>query len=104
MNVQKMQKLSGRKAEILASSQRNAADRQKFWERAAFFHEEDLRYLRFLVPEGLRVLELGCGIGNLLTDLKPNFGLGVDFSPAIIAKAKQLHPEMHFLLGDAENP
>jgi SAM-dependent methyltransferase len=65
------------------------------------------RYLswgRFLIPEDLRVLELGCGIGKLLADLKPSFGFGVDFSPAIIGKAKQLHPDMHFILGDAENP
>ena len=38
-----------------------------------FFHEEDLRYLRFLIPEGLRVLELGCGIGNTLAGLQAKF-------------------------------
>ena len=29
---------------------------------------------------GARVLELGCGTGELLADLKPSFGVGVDFS------------------------
>jgi SAM-dependent methyltransferase len=79
-----MQNPSSRKAAILANSERIAADREKFWQRAAFFHEEDLRYLRFLIPEGLRVLEIGCGTGNVLAGLKPSFGLGVDFSPAMI--------------------
>jgi len=95
---------STRKAAILASSERASADREDFWKRAAFFHEEDLRYLRFLIPEGLRVLELGCGTGNVLAGLKPSFGLGVDFSAAMLAQAERLHPDMHFQAGDVEDP
>ena len=68
--------ISSRKAAILDSSEKNAAYRQKFWKRAAFFHEEDLRYLRFLIPDGLRVLELGCGTGNTIAALKRSFGIG----------------------------
>ena len=96
--------ISSRKAAILDSSEKNAAYRQKFWKRAAFFHEEDLRYLRFLIPEGLRVLELGCGTGNTIAALKPSFGIGVDFSPAVIAEARRLHPDLQFEVGDVEDP
>jgi hypothetical protein len=64
-------KVSPRKAAILAASERNAVNRQAFRRRAAFFHEEDLRYLRFLIPEGLRVLDLGCSTGDVLAGLKP---------------------------------
>jgi SAM-dependent methyltransferase len=99
-----MKNLSLRKTEIFASSEQGAADREKFWRRAAFFHQEDLRYLRFLIPEGLRILELGCGIGNTLAGLKPSFGLGVDFSPAMIAQARRLHPDLQFIVGDVEDP
>jgi SAM-dependent methyltransferase len=96
--------LSARKSEILADSNRNAADRQEFWQRAEFFHEEDSRYLRFLIPGGSRVLELGCGIGNTLASLKPSFGLGVDFSPEMITQAQRLHPNLQFQVGDVEDP
>ncbi|MGC2044940.1 MAG: class I SAM-dependent methyltransferase, partial [Pseudolabrys sp.] len=99
-----MKNYSLRKTEILATSERNAAGREEFWRRAEFFHEEDLRYLRFLIPEGLRVLELGCGIGNTLAGLKPSFGLGVDFSPAMIEQARRLHPDLQFEVGDVEDP
>jgi SAM-dependent methyltransferase len=99
-----MQSFSPRKAAIFAASEQNAADREKFWRRAAFFHEEDLRYLRFLIPQGLRVLELGCGTGNVLAGLKPSFGFGVDFSPAMIDQAKRLHPDLYFQIGDVEDP
>src|SRR5690349_11593422 len=99
-----MKNLSPRKTEIFASSEQNAADREKFWRRAAFFHQEGLRYLRFFVPEGLRGLVFGCGIGRRLDGLKPCFGLGGAFSPAMIAQARRLHPDVKFVVGDVEDP
>src|SRR2546430_2715643 len=70
---------------------------------AAFFHAEDLLYLKFLVPEGARVLELGCGTGDLLAALKPAFGVGVDFSAGMIEQARKAHPDLTFLVGDIED-
>ena len=95
--------LSPRKAVIRDQSEKNAAMRQAFRRRAAFFHEEDLRYLRFLIPEGLRILEIGCGAGDVLAALKPSYGVGVDFSPAMIAEAKRLYADLDFRIGDAED-
>jgi hypothetical protein len=51
--------LSPRKQEIRRSFDATAAERASWRRRAAFFHSEDLRYLKFLIPEGSRVLELG---------------------------------------------
>jgi len=67
---------------------------------AAFYHALLRRYYRFLVPEGLRVLELGCGNGDLLAALKPSLGVGVDFSAEMIRLASRKHPDLHFTLGD----
>lgn len=95
--------ISPRKAAILAHSERLAPRRRQYRERAAFFHDEDLRYLRFLVPEGLRILDIGCGTGDLLAALKPSHGVGVDFSAGMIEEARRLYPQLEFKAGDAED-
>src|SRR5689334_4919844 len=94
---------SPRKQAIKALSDRQAPERAYWLKRGEFFHREDLLYLKFLIPEGARVLELGCGTGDLLAELKPSFGVGVDFSDAMIAEAKKAHPDLTFVSGDIED-
>ena len=77
---------------------RRAAFRPKEGER--FYHQLLKRHFRFLVPPGLRVLELGCSIGNLLAAVQPARGVGVDFSPAVIELARQRHPDSEFHTAD----
>lgn len=95
---------TGRKAEIFKHSESFAATRKDWRERARFFHGEDEAYLRFLISEGARVLEIGCGTGDTLAALKPSHGVGIDFSPRTIEVARQLHPDLEFHVGDAEDP
>jgi len=59
-----------------------------------------------MIPKGSRVLELGCGTGNLLAKLRPSFGLGVDLDERQIDMARQLHGQqagIRFLCADVEN-
>lgn len=58
--------------------------------------------MRFLVPEGQRVLDLGCGGGDLLASLKPAYGVGVDISEKSIAIATGNFPGLEFATGDME--
>lgn len=48
------------------------------------------------------MLELGCGNGDLLAGLRPKIGVGVDFSPEMIALATEKHPGLRFLVSSAE--
>jgi SAM-dependent methyltransferase len=61
------------------------------------------KYFRFLVPSGARILEIGCGNGDLLASLKPSFGVGVDFSSEMIKCAKEKHPQLEFIQADAHD-
>jgi SAM-dependent methyltransferase len=95
--------MSARKLAIRDLVDRQATEREHWLKRGAAFHGEDLLYLKFLIPEGLRILELGCGTGHLLAALKPSFGVGVDFSEAMIREARKANPHLTFLAGDVED-
>ena len=81
---------------------RLASERESWQRRASYYYDDQRRYLRFLVPEGLKVLEIGCGLGDQLAALKPRRGVGIDLSEAMIKKASERHPELEFLVGDGE--
>jgi SAM-dependent methyltransferase len=66
-----------------------------------YYHDRLDQILQFAVPPGQKVIEIGCGNGDLLASLKPSYGVGVDFSAEMIKKAKELHPDLHFMEADA---
>lgn len=66
-----------------------------------YYHRRLAKVYRFLVVEGKRVLEIGCGQGNLLAALKPSVGVGVDFSAEMIKRAKRRHTKLRFIQADA---
>ena len=49
-----------------------------------YYHQRLTEIYRYLVAPGQRVLEIGCGTGDLLSALKPSVGVGVDFSEEMI--------------------
>jgi len=95
---------SPRKSAIHRLNDEIAPERERWLQRAAFFHREDLLYLKFLIPPSLRILELGCGTGHLLAALEPSFGVGVDYSEGMIAQARKMNPHLTFRCGDIEDP
>ena len=72
--------------------------------RYRYYHNEQANYLRYLVPEGKRVLEIGCGNGDLLHALKPSYGVGVDLSPEMVKIAQNTYPHFQFHVGDTDHP
>jgi hypothetical protein len=85
-------------------------DRRAFYEKRAphrpqectrHYHQLVKNYYVFVIPPGMRVLEVGCGLGDLLATVKPARGVGVDFSPAMIELARTRHPELEFQVADA---
>jgi SAM-dependent methyltransferase len=92
-----------RKRLLFAEAERLAGEIDYWRTRNKYFHQEDINYQRFLIPPGLRVLELGCGTGSLLAALQPSMGVGVDFSPAMITIARERHTDLEFQVGDIEN-
>lgn len=64
------------------------------------YRERLKEFYRFLIPPGMRVLELGSGEGDLLAAVEPTDGVGVDFCPAMIHQAHSKHPQLRFVEAD----
>jgi len=73
------------------------------WKRNAYYHSEVANFVRFVVPAGLRVLEVGSGSGDLLAAVSPRHGVGVDLSPGMVSRAAAAHPDLQFAVDDAED-
>jgi len=99
-----LQLSSQRKRDLLDHFETNGDELEQWRKFNAAYHEDDFKFMRFLIPPGKRVLELGCGHGDLLAALEPSYGVGVDFGARTIAKANELHPNLYFVLGDVEDP
>ncbi len=80
-----------------------ASERAKYRKKGKYYHQELENYLRFLVPEGASVLEIGCGTGDLLAALQPGRGVGIDISPQMVKKAQQNYPDLDFRVDDFED-
>src|ERR1700735_2678349 len=93
-----------RKRDLVTHFEANGDELERWREFNAAYHQDDFKFMRFLIPPGKRVLELGCGRGDLLAALEPSYGVGVDFGARTIAKANELHPDLYFVLGDVEDP
>lgn len=90
-----------------------ASQRQRHWQAihqnparpspfSAEYHRRLAQIFQNLVSPGQRVLEIGCGSGDLLAALQPAHGVGVDFSPAALESARARHPGLNFLQAEAQ--
>jgi SAM-dependent methyltransferase len=93
------------------AKEKYSEDRRLHWDSVAreigpaatwgrYYHRRLKEIYRSLVFPGLRVIEIGCGHGDLLAALEPAFGVGVDFSGEMISAAALRHPDLHFIQAD----
>jgi ubiquinone/menaquinone biosynthesis C-methylase UbiE len=66
----------------------------------AFFRKRLIQIIGRLVPSGMRVLEIGCGEGDIIAHLKPSFGVGVDISLHRLEQARRRYQHIRFVLCD----
>ena len=80
-----------------------APTRERRKRRHRYYYHELEKLFRFAVPACSRVLEIGCGAGDLLHAIAPREGVGVDFSPAMINVARRQYPHLKFEVMDAHH-
>jgi len=80
---------------------RIASVRQKYRRRAKYYYRSLERLMGFIIPTGKRVIEIGCGTGELLAAMEPAEGVGVDISPKMLEIAREQFPKLKFAEADA---
>ncbi len=80
------------------------APQRDYWiEKNTFYYQELTRLHQNLIPRGSRVLDIGCGTGNLLAAVTPSEGIGIDFSYEMVKRAQQKYPKLSFQVMDAHH-
>lgn len=99
----KMIEISENKKKIVEAMDHISQKRAKYIRRNRYYYKDMIKFLKFNIPEGSKVLEIGCGSGYLLNALKPARGVGIDISPGMIAAAKDTYSHLEFYRMDAEH-
>jgi len=68
--------------------------REAFAKRNRYYGGQVQLLVKTLVMPGTRVLEVGCGLGDLIADLRGSKVCGIDFSAEAIRIARRRHPEL----------
>src|SRR3989344_8283175 len=80
-----------------------ASKRDEWKKKNSFYHKELENLCRFLIPQNKKIIELGCGTGDLLKALHPSIGVGIDIAEEMVKIAQKKHPHLSFSVGDIQN-
>lgn len=79
------------------------ADTRAQWaDKNPYYWQELHRLVATLVGPARRVLEVGCGLGDLLAALPAERAAGIDVSPRMVRNARERHPALEFSVADVE--
>jgi len=82
----------------------SVARKRDSWRGAgSWYHRRLQEMYAYLVPPGQNVVEIGSGTGDLLAALKPSHGVGVDFSPEMVKRSREKHPDLEIIQADVHN-
>ncbi len=92
MNTEKDAYLRAKEAEICAYYRGLAPHYEAWMRRWPYYYRRKQELLQRLIPRPGRVLDIGCGLGQNLAGLRPEYGIGIDVCPEIVEAARRLHP------------
>ncbi len=81
----------------------SGAEKEKWIRRNAYYYRYLVRYLKYFIPEGSSILQIGCGTGYLLEALGPATGTGVTDSPSQWEYACAHRGKYTYYLADMES-
>ena len=94
--------LTPKKRQLVDFMNREARRRDAGVRRNRYYYRDLSTFLRYNIPKGRRVLEVGCGIGDMLAAVEPAYGVGIDISDEMVRVARDRHPQLTFKQMDVE--
>lgn len=83
--------------EAIAAKNDAITPRRIKWIRGnRYYYKNLLKTLSFIIEPGSRVLHIRSGIGYMLDELKPGYGVGIDDSARQVEEARKLYPNHRF--------
>jgi len=74
------------------------------WHKAGkYYHQRLIEIYNNMVYPGSKILEIGCGNGDLLDSIDSDKKIGIDFSPAMVNLAQIKHPKLTIINAHADN-
>jgi len=84
--------------------ERLAPEWDRWREKNRYYHDKVGDLIRGMVPPGARVVDIGCGTGDLLSALEPSEGLGLNVADGLTALARRKHPGLRFETIEIDQP
>jgi Glycosyl transferase family 2/Methyltransferase domain len=88
--------LERRVSEVREHYERVCERRADYIAKNAYYYKQVFQLLRFIIPPGKRVLQVGCLTPDFLHAVAPSFGVGIDLSPRQVELARQRFPHLKF--------
>jgi len=77
-----------------------ASQRDHYLKKNRYFYSLLYAQYRYFIPPGKKILEVGCGTGELLNAIVPARGVGIDISGKMIKIASRKFPQLEFQTGE----
>lgn len=94
---------SARKLAIYNHFETIADSYAQYRRRFSYYGKDIVDYFNFFLSSSDSILEIGCGFGETIGNLKGKQKTGVDFSPKMIEIAKSKFSDVDFFVMDAEH-
>ena len=78
-------------------------DYPKWHDKNKYYYDNIKGLVKNHVDPSCKILEIGCGTGEILNSCNPKQGVGIDISPEMIKIAKERHPEHTFICSSIED-
>ncbi len=95
--------MNDKRQQSLEFFEATSASRIKYRKSKGYYWDSITGFVDFYSGENLKVLEIGCGTGELIGKIRGQRKVGIDFSQGMIDNARQQFAEVDFQLMDAES-